>query len=145
MAVALRDKVTNALLAVDQFSTLLETETAALKDSDFDKFEKLQERKFELAQVYQDAILAFEEDFDTLPQLDDVSKDKLFFAHARYTRAAADNQKTLLIKQKVSERILELVMNAAKRSVTDTPSYGSKGMQAMSDKIPVHFKLNEML
>jgi hypothetical protein len=145
MAVALRDKVTNALLAVDQFSTLLETETEALKASDFDKFEILQDKKIELAQSYQDAILAFEEDMDVLPQLEELLKEKLFAAHARYNRAATENQETLLIKQKVSERILNLVMRAAKQTVMDTPSYGSRGIQAMSDKIPVHFKLNEVL
>jgi hypothetical protein len=145
MAVALRDKVTNALLAVDQFSALLEQETAALQKSDFALFENMQDRKFELARNYQDAILAFEEDVEELPKLELSLKDKLHAAHKRYATAAGENMQALTIKQKVSERILNLIMNAAKRTVMDTPSYSAKGQQDISAKIPVYFKLNEVL
>ena len=145
MAVALRDKVTHAMLAVDQFSQLLNQETAALQSSDYNLFENLQDRKYQLAQGYQEAILAFEEDADVLPEMEDALKDKLRETHARFTHAADENQRALLVKQKVSERVLNLIMSAAKQTVSDAPSYSANGHQDLSAKIPVYFNLNEIL
>lgn len=138
-------KVDDALYAVDHFSALLDKETVALNNSDFATFEMLQDKKYELAQTYQDAILAFEQDVEELSHMDDSAKEKLRAAHTRFSVAAEVNQTALQAAAKISERIVDLVINAAKRTVMDTPNYGSGGLQDLSDKIPVHFKLNEVL
>jgi hypothetical protein len=145
MAVALRDKVTNALSAVDQFSALMEQETAALQNSDYALFENLQDRKYQLAQSYQEAILAFEDDIEALPEMEDFLKDKLRDAHVRFTTSADTNQRALIVQQKISERILNLIMTAAKQTVSDGPSYSASGHHDLSAKIPVHFNLNEQI
>lgn len=145
MAQMLDRKVDEALNAVDHFSALLEKETAALDASDFHTFESLQDKKFELAQSYQDAILAFEEDAEALPEMAETAKDKLRAAHSRFTLASEKNQTALQAAAKISERVVNLIIGAAKRTVMDTPNYGSAGYQDISDKIPVHFKLNEVL
>ena len=145
MAQLLDRKVEEALHAVDDFSALLEKETAALNVSDFNTFEALQDAKYDLAQSYQDAVLAFEEEVDHLPTLAESAKDKLRAAHARFTIAAEVNQTALQTAAKVSERVVNLLIGAAKRTVMDTPNYGAGGLQDISSKIPVHFKLNEVL
>lgn len=145
MAVALDHKVNHALNAVDSFCHLLEDETAALLASNFVAFESMQDKKMELAQVYQDSILAFEEDIDLLQSLDESFKEKLRMAHVRFTKVAEENQSALITTKNVSERITKMIMKAAKETVMDTPNYGSTGAQDLSEKIPVHFKLNEML
>ncbi len=145
MASTLQFKVDHALKAVDTFSDFLDRETATLENSDFHAFELLQDEKLNLAQAYQDAILAFEEDAEILPTLDDTTKEKLRHAHMRFSTAAKTNQTTLSATKNVAERIVNLVMTAAKKTVIDeTPSYGANGLQGVSDKIPVYFKLNEV-
>ena len=138
-------KVTEAILAVDDFSQLLEKETAALNVSDFNTFEALQDQKYDLAQTYQDKILAFEEHVEQLQEMPEESKDKLRASHSRFTLAAEENQTALQAASKISERVVNLIIDAAKRTVMDTPNYGAAGMQDLSSKIPVHFKLNEVL
>lgn len=145
MAQLLDRKVEEALNAVGQFSDFLEKETQALKNSDFKGFEALQDRKIELAQSYQDALLAFEEEIDELPNLPESAKEKLRASHTRFTTVAETNQQALLAATEVSERVVNLIIGAAKRTVMDTPNYGATGMQDLSSKIPVHFNLNEVL
>ncbi len=139
------DKIERTLHAVESFSQLLELETAALKASDFQVFESLQQDKIVFAQNYQDSILAFEEDLDLLQSLDESVKEKLRHAHNRFTVVADDNQNTLLASKNVSERIVTMIMTAARQTVSEGPAYNASGTQGISDKIPVHFKLNEVL
>lgn len=143
---ALHLKVDHALQAVTVFSDFLEKETEVLNASDFAAFETLQDYKLDLARNYQQAILAFEEDADLLPTLEDDLKDQLRAAHLRFSEASQANQSTLLAAKNVSERVVNLVMDAAKKSVIDeTPSYSAGALQGLSQKIPVHFKLNETI
>lgn len=145
MTLALADKVTHTLHAVEAFSLLLEQETAALKAADFAAFESLQDEKLTRAQDYQDAVLTFEEDIDLLKTMDDTLKEKLRAAHTRFSTAADDNQTTLQASRNTSERIVTLIMDAARQSVSEGPNYGANATQELSDKIPVHFKINEVL
>lgn len=145
MATALLEKVDRTLNATELFSALLDQETLALKAADFKKFESLQDQKFELAQNYQDSILAFEEDLEVLKGLDESVKEKLRTSYSRFTTASETNQKALNASKKVSERIVTLIMDAAKKTVAEGPNYGSNGVQGISDKIPIHFKINEVL
>lgn len=143
MHAALEFKVDHALHTVESFSTLLEQETSALTASDFDTFRALHDRKVELAHEYQNAVLAFEEDIDILKTMDERLKGLLRAAHERFTAAAAANQTALKATEKVAGRIVGLIMDAARKTVSDTPNYSAAGHQGPSDKLPVHFKLNE--
>lgn len=139
------EKIDHALNAVEIFTQLLEVETSALKASNYPVFESLQNDKITLAQNYQDSILALEEDQDLLRGLDDATKEKLRHAHTRFNLAADENQNTLLASKNASERIVTMIMSAARQTVADGPTYNAGGTQGLSDKIPVHFKLNEVL
>lgn len=143
MTPQLHQKVDRTLHAVESFSQLLELETAALKASDFPVFESLQQDKLAFAQSYQESILAFEEDLDILKNLDEELKDKLRHAHSRFTAVADENQNALQAGKNASERIVTLIMDAARKTVSEGPAYNAGGTQDLSDKIPVHFKLNE--
>jgi hypothetical protein len=141
---ALHAKVDNAVATVESFSALLDQETTALKAADFTTFEKLQEEKILQAQAYQDAVLSFEEDLDSLKAMDEALKAKLRATHMRYHMATSANLRALQNAQNTAERLVKLIMDAAKRSVAvEAPSYGRTGHQALSEKIPVSFKLNE--
>lgn len=145
MSPALVNKVTHALQAVESFSALLDEETAALKASDFDAFKAMQDEKILRAEAYQAAILTFEEDIDILQTLDSDLKQKLHAAHARFNSAADANQNILLASKNVSERIVDMIIEAARRTVNEGPNYGASGTQGLSEKIPVHLKINEVL
>jgi hypothetical protein len=137
-------KVTRTLEAVESFSTLLDKETAALTKADYNSFTALQNDKLALAQRYQEAILAIEEDLPQMATLQDSWKDKLRQMHQRYQDAANANQKALLAAKLATERMVKLIMNAAKQTVMDGPSYSAAGVQGISDKLPIHFKLNDV-
>lgn len=139
------EQVNFALHAVMDFTAVLGQETAALRGSDFPLFQALQDEKLVRAQNYQDSILALEEFIEFLPSLDDATKTALRTAQKDFSKAAADNQTLLEAKLNSSERIVNLIMDAARRTVSDGPAYGANGVQDISDKIPVHFKLNEVL
>lgn len=138
-------KIATTLDAVENFSRFLEQETAALAKADYNTFSAMQDGKILLAQQYQDAILAFESDLPDMRTLDDATKNKLRKAHQRYVEAADANQKTLLASKNVTERMVNLIMNAAKQTVMDGPAYSAAGKQGISEKLPIHFKLNEVL
>jgi flagellar biosynthesis/type III secretory pathway chaperone len=141
----LSHKIDNAMTATESFSRVLDQETAALKAADYKTFAALQETKMQHAQLYQDAVLAFEEDLDAVKTLPATDKDKLRTAHARFAAASDANQSALKTAMQTAERLVKMIMDAAKRSVMDGPAYSAAGNQGLSDKIPVHFKLNEVL
>lgn len=145
MSNALHAKVDNTLKATESFSALLDEETAALQKADYKHFAALQDEKFVRAQHYQQSVLAFEEDVDFLKTLDNFLKDKLRAAHARFQAAAEANEKALLAAKRVAERIVSLIMDAAKQTVAEAPNYGASAMQTISAKIPLHFSINEIL
>ncbi len=138
-------KVANTLDAVENFSQFLEYETKALATADYQTFASIQDTKILLAQQYQDAILAFEADLPHLHALNETLKDKLRNMHQRYLKASEANQKALVAAKNVTERMVNLIMTAAKQTVMDGPTYSAVGVQGISDKLPIHFKLNEVL
>lgn len=140
----LEHKVKETLAAAENFSILLDQETQALRKADYTTFAALQDNKLLFAQRYQESILAFEDDLLTLTTLADHLKEKLRQMHIRYTEAADANQKALLAAKNVTERVIKLIMNAAKQTVMDGPSYSAAGVQGISEKLPIHFKLNEV-
>jgi hypothetical protein len=141
----LKAKIDKTVHAVQSFTNLLDQETYALQKADYAAFAKLQENKLRLAQNYQQALLDFEEDLPHLSQMNESLKAKLRAIHAHYAQAVEANQKALLAAKNVTERIVKLIMNAAKQTVMDGPSYSAAGLQTLSEKIPIHFKLNEVL
>ncbi len=145
-ATALLEKVDQAVFAVEAFCDVLDQETEALKATDYNTFGVLQDVKLKRAHAYQDAVLAFDGDLESMKDLPDAAKDKLRAAHEKFTTIADRNQKTLVAAHNVSQRIVAMIMDAARRSVADeAPGYSRAATQSLSDKIPVHFKLNEVL
>ncbi len=138
-------KITETLAAAEQFSAFLDEETAALGKADYRTFSSMQEMKMHLAQKYQDSILSFEDDLPHLKNLPENAKDRLRRMHTRYAESAQANEKALLAAKNVTERMVKLIMNAAKQTVMDGPSYSAAGVQGISEKMPIHFKLNETL
>jgi hypothetical protein len=145
-AIALLDKVDQTLFAVEAFCAVLDQETEALKAADYNTFGVLQDVKLKRAHDYQDAVLSFEGDLEKLKVLPDTAKNKLRAAHEKFTLCADKNRKTVAAAHKVSQRIVDMIMDAARRAVADgAPGYSKLAKQGLSDKIPVHFKLNEVL
>lgn len=146
MTAQLLDKVSHTVKAAENFTATLERETAALKKADYATFESLQQEKLDQAHIYQDSILAFEGQLDHLKTLPAAAKNSLKAAHDRFAVAADINQRALRAASTASQRLVGMIMDAAKASVAaEAPGYGATGKQGLSAKIPVHFKLNEVL
>src|SRR5690606_8638869 len=145
-ATALLEKVDQAVFAVEAFCDVLDQETEALKATDYATFHVLQDVKLKRAHAYQDAVLAFEGDLEQMKNLPEAAKEKLRKAYDVFNAKADRNQKTIIASHTVSQRIVSMIMDAARRSVADeAPGYSRTAKQGLSDKIPVHFKLNEVL
>lgn len=146
MTTQLLDKVNQTVKAAENFTITLDRETDALKKADYATFESLQQEKLDNAHMYQDSILAFEGQLDHLKTLPAAAKNSLKAAHDRFTAAADLNQRALRAASNASQRIVTMIMDAAKASVAaEAPGYGASGKHGLSEKIPVHFKLNEVL
>lgn len=138
-------KIAQTIQAAESFSAFLDRETDVLTKADYKSFSAMQDEKLFLAQQYQDSILAFEDDLPNLHTLGAQVKEKLQRMHTRYAAAAAANEKALLAARNVTERVVKLIMNAAKQTVMDGPTYSAVGVQGISEKMPIHFKYNAVL
>ena len=146
MAMTLLDKVNHTVKAAENFILTLDKETTALKKADYATFESLQDEKRDNGQIYQDSILSFEGQLDNLKLLPPAAKNTLDVVYKRFNVAADMNQRALRAACGASERIVNMIMDAAKASVAaEAPGYNAAGKQGLSAKIPVHFKLNEVM
>jgi flagellar biosynthesis/type III secretory pathway chaperone len=141
----LSNDVAHMLAAMQAFSGVLHAETIALQARDMNTVTQLFPQKREFAQLYHDAMLRLDDQRTDLKKLDQSLKSKLKGAYAHFDEIVRQNRTALTSAKAVAERIVDLVMDAARRTVMDGPSYNRAGSNALSSDTPVHYKLNEVL
>jgi flagellar biosynthesis/type III secretory pathway chaperone len=140
----LSNDVHHMLAAMQAFSGVLHAETIALQSRDMNTVEQLFPQKREFAQLYHDAMLRLDDQKDALKSLDDMLKSKIKQAGAHFSEIVKQNLVALESAKNVAERIVDLVMDAARRTVNDGPSYNRLGTNNLNQETPVHFKLNDV-
>ncbi|HEY1096491.1 MAG TPA: hypothetical protein VGF14_04565 [Alphaproteobacteria bacterium] len=141
----LSNDVTHMLAAMQAFSGVLHAETIALQARDMNTVTQLFPQKREFAQMYHDAMLRVDDQRSALKSLEPSLKERLKAAYAHFNEIVRQNRLALNSAKEVAERIVELVMDAARRTVMDGPSYTRAGSNALAYDVPVHYKLNEVL
>ena len=141
----LPNDVSYMLAAMQAFCGVLQAETIALQARDLKTVDELFSQKREFAQLYHDAMLRLDDQQEHLKQLDPGLKSKLKQAYAHFQDVVTQNSRALASARNVAERIVNVVMEAARRTVMDGPSYNATGVNALAADVPVHFKLNEVL
>lgn len=145
MPANLPNDVTHMLAAMQAFSGVLHAETIALNARDIKVVEQLFPQKCEFAQMYHEAMLRLDDQEMHLKSLDDGLKQKLKAAYAQFADVADANRRALAAAKEVAERMVNVVMDAARRTVMDGPSYSRNGTNVLASDIPVHYKLNQVL
>lgn len=141
----LPNDIMHMLAAMQAFSGVLQAETIALQSREMKIVDQLFSQKREFAQMYHDAMLRVEDQQQDLKSLDAGLKDKMKTAYAHFQDIVAQNTRALVSARLVAERMVDLVMTAARRTVMDGPSYSAQGTNMLPSDVPVHYKLNEVL
>lgn len=137
--------IEQALHAIYEFGFTLVKETDALKSVDSQAINDLQDEKVTWAQQYQEWILTLNDRKDEIKPLAQDVKDKLRDAYKNFAKITDENARTLRFKRASAERITNIIINAAKKSVADAPNYGSDGFYGIKKDTPISFKINETL
>lgn len=128
-ATPIRNAVTDILKVLENFSALLNDETAALKRSDFATVDSLQENKRTIARTYHDMVTALGARAEELQSLDMPMREKLIRARTTFTLILNDNMRVLELVKRSTQRLSERILDIARLSVVDSnqTSYGMKG------------------
>ncbi len=137
--------VEQALHAIYEFGFMLVKETDALKKIDSQAINAVQDEKVKWAQEYQEWILTLNDRKEEIKPLSQDIKDSLRDAYKNFAKITDENARTLRYKRNSAERITKIIISAAKKSVPDSPNYGSDGFYGVKKDTPIAFKVNETL
>lgn len=128
-ATPIRNAVTDILKVLENFSALLNDETAALKRSDFATVDSLQENKRTIARTYHDMVTSLGARAEELQSLDMPLREKLIRTRTTFTLILNDNMRVLELVKRSTQRLSERILDIARLSVVDSnqTSYGVKG------------------
>lgn len=125
----LQAQVQSVLDILDTFGKVLTDETAALKKSDFNTVDKLQESKRRLAREYQASVETLASRKDDMPKLDIRLREQLVKKRTNFTVILDDNLRALEATKDSAARLVNKILEAARRAVTDKrqTNYSAKG------------------
>jgi hypothetical protein len=135
----------NALVQIEHFVQVLNQETSLVRNQQHAAVQNLQPTKIQAAQTYQQAVLLLQDHAAMLAQLPDMLRDALKTAYNYASVAMADNIAALKAGAAVAERMVKVIIQAAKQTVMDGPNYNAHAYTGPSARTPVHFQLNEVL
>lgn len=125
----LQAQVQSVLDILDNFGKLLTDETAALRKSDFQSVDKLQESKRRLAREYQASVEALAARKEEMSKLDIRLRESLVKKRTGFTIILDDNLRALEATKDSAARLVNKILEAARRAVTDKrqTNYSAKG------------------
>lgn len=141
----INNDVTHMLAAMQAFSGVLHAETIALNSRDLGIVDQLFPQKCEFAQMYHEAMLKLDDQQPLLKTLEPSLKQKLKAAYAQFQDTTEQNRKALYAAKLVAERMVNVVMDAARKTVQDGPSYSRAGTNVLAGDVPIHYRLNQVL
>lgn len=107
------------LRLIDDFSGLLQAETAALKKADFKAVDDLQAEKRNYARRYHQLITGLCERRDDMMALDAAQKQSLTAARDGFGKLLKENLDTLEAAKDGAKRLVNRILDAARRNVVD--------------------------
>lgn len=125
----LSSDIGSVLKLIEDFGSLLQKETAALKKVDFKTVDALQEQKRDYAQRYSTLVTGLSERKAEIAQLDLKTRERLILARTAFTEILNDNLRTLEAAKDGTKRLVGRILDAARRAVIDDKqtNYSAKG------------------
>jgi len=125
----LRGEVLEVLGVLDDFSALLNAETAALRKNDFAAVDGLQAHKRALAKQYQDVIVKLSARPEALSAVEVPLRERLIRTRTEFTRLLQENLTVLENMKKSTQRLVDRILDVARQSVSEDRhhAYASSG------------------
>ena len=144
---ALRGEVMTTLALLDDFGTLLDTETAALRLRDFEAVDRLQEQKRDLARRYHAAVTCLAAQSGALPAIEMPLREKLIRARTEFTGRLQENLTVLESVRKSAQRLVDKILDTARASVTaeNQHAYAASGKAQAARSTSLSLSLDQSL
>jgi phage-related minor tail protein len=128
------DRIAEMMLTLEEFSALLEHETAAIRSVNTNAIKKMAERKNYLALHYQRQLRML---FDRRGDLADIApevKEQLRLSWEEFDQRVKDNLHALSVAQKATRTVVDMIVNAIRdtQGVHRSNLYKNSGTMAVS-------------
>ncbi len=114
-----RNDALEVLRVIDAFGRLLQTETNALKTSDFRTVDGLQTDKKNFAKQYHAVVTGLATNKDEVMKLDVTLREKLVRARTEFTVILNDNLRALEMAKDSTKRLVNRILDAARQAVAE--------------------------
>ncbi len=143
--VPFRLTIEELLSIISSFSNLLNEETTALKEVDFEKVDTLQKQKKILAKQYEEAILSLSNRKDELLDLDIETRDKLKNTRTHFNRLLEINFNALEAAKDSNQRLVDYILNIAREAITtdNQINYSHMGRTATYESASTSLTIDE--
>jgi flagellar biosynthesis/type III secretory pathway chaperone len=142
------DRIAEMMLTLEEFSALLEHETAAIRSVNTNAIKKMAERKNYLALHYQRQLRMLFDRRGDLIELGPEVKEQLRRSWEEFDLRMQDNLQALKVAQKATRTVVDMIVNAIRdtQGVHRTNRYGNAGaMAAPPVGACVSVSLNQLL
>ena len=116
------------LFACTNLCDLLEVENDALLSHDPETVRLLADNKAALARLYEQSVQPLVDDPDLAHLLDDDRREMLVAVGTRLNELVETNARRLKAEMEAYQRVMDIMVDAAKKTVTSTTAYGRAGV-----------------
>lgn len=143
----LQTEVLDILSVLEDFSKLLNTETLALKKSDFQTMDSLQQDKKDIARKYQDMVTSLSARQSEMASLDGALRERLIMTRMRFTHILQDNMLALEHMKRSTQRLVNRILDVARDSVTEDThhKYSASGKMQSTKSSSLSLSLDQNL
>ena len=118
---------TDLLFACTNLCDLLDVENEALLSHDPETVRLLADNKQALARLYEQSVQPLVEEPDLAQALDEDQRDELIAVGTRLNELVETNARRLRAEIEAYQRVMDIMVGAAKKNVTSTTAYGRAG------------------
>ena len=116
------------LFACSNLCDLLDIENDALLSHDPETVRLLAENKAALSRLYEQSVQPLMDEPDLARLLDDDRREMLVAVGTRLNELVETNARRLKAEMEAYQRVMDIMVDAAKRNVTSTTAYGKAGL-----------------
>jgi hypothetical protein len=121
------DRVAELMITIEEFSELLDEETAAIRSANAKAVASLLNRKQFLATHYSRQLQSLSERQQGLAELDESVKLMLTKSWQNFSRRVAENAATLEVAQRATRQVVDIIVDAIKQAQGARVGHGYGG------------------
>lgn len=116
---SIENQIEEFLSIIVSFSTLLENETTAIKSSNFQEMNNLQENKVFHARRYEEKVRILSERREEILTTDIQTREKLQKERTKFNNVLEKNKRALANAQESTRRLANFILDTARKSVIE--------------------------